>query len=931
MRLLLTMNVPYFPTRGGADRGHRRLLEGLAARGHQVEVVVPALATPPRLSRAELHAQLALKGVAVADADTAETADTADAADAADTADAADRFTLDGVAVHAVPDAARLCPCLTERIHRAAPDWVLVASEDPSQKLLAAALQAAPGRVVYCVNTPAFLPFGPHSFFPSRERSELISRVTAIIAMSRFLADYIRSHGGHEAAMIHWPAYGEPPFPCFTDGERGFVTLVNPCTIKGLPILLELAGALPGVQFAAVPTWGTTTADRAALTALANVTLLEPQEDFDRILARTRVVLMPSLIAEGFGHTAVEAMLRGIPVLASDAGGLPEAKLGVDYVIPVLPIERFGSALDENLIPIPVVPRQDAGPWRDTLSRLLGDRELYGRLAAASRAAALAFVAGLGVGPFESLLARLGEARGGASTAAAVPRQPAAAGAGLVEGVRSLTPEQRALLLLRLQRRRRAAAPDGAGPPALEPASRAGPLPLSFAQQRLWFVEQLRPGTPAYNVAGGIVLEGPLATAALAAGLLRVVGRHESLRTVFAARGGIPQQRILPPPAGILRQIDLTALPPARRQAEADALAARQARRAFDLERGPLLRALLLRLAPERHVLLLVLHHIVADGWSLRLVLGELAALYGAASRGGRAELPELPVQYADFAVWQRRRLAGDGLAAQIAYWRRQLAGSDPRVVLPTRRLFPAASGEGALVPLAAPLALLEALRALCHGARATLFMALLTGWQVLLHRYSGQDDVVVGTHVANRHHQRTEGVVGFFVNNLALRADLSGRPSFAAALARVRRMVLEAQANQEAPFEKLVGELAPPGERDGMPLFRILIAHADPAAAALPAMPGLTLRPFAVATGAVKFDLALLLEETATGLGGGLEYDRGLFDAQTAREMVADYLELLADAARRPEAPIDLLTLAAGGDAPPDGEVGIRWSGGRG
>ncbi|HXO22565.1 MAG TPA: condensation domain-containing protein, partial [Thermoanaerobaculia bacterium] len=523
MRLLLTMNIPYFPLRGGADRGNRRLAEELVGRGHEVEVVVPALTTPPRLDRVQLHAQLAAQGVAVA-GDRG-----------------VDRFAIHGVAVHALLDSSGLRAYLQEKIRREAPDWILVSSEDPSQNLLDAALSAAPGRVVYLVQTPAFLPFGPHAFFPSRARAELLGRAAAIVGMSRFVASYIRRFGGFDAEAIYWPAYGAPPFPRFGDAGRGFVTLINPCVIKGLPILLELARALPEVPFAAVPTWGTTSADRAALAALPNLTILAPQEDFDRILALARVVLMPSLIAEGFGHTVVEAMLRGIPVLASDAGALPEAKLGTDYVIPVAAIDRFTDELDENLIPVPVVPRQDIGPWRDTLTQLLGDRELYDRQSAASREAALAFASGLGAGPFEDLLVRLeGERGGGGATAAAAV---AASGGRPAEGwsdvlaarVSALTPEQRALLILRLHRRREEAAqpPRDAGEPPLTRVPRDAPLPLSFAQQRLWFVEQLRPGTAAYNISGGVVLEGRLATSAFAAGLRQVVARHESLRTVF--------------------------------------------------------------------------------------------------------------------------------------------------------------------------------------------------------------------------------------------------------------------------------------------------------------------------------------------------------------------------------------------------------------
>ncbi|HBL29948.1 MAG TPA: hypothetical protein DD490_24175 [Acidobacteria bacterium] len=435
MKILLTMNLPWFPAVGGANKCNRALAEGLAARGHEVLVVVPALAVPSRWSREEVRQELGSRGIAVR------------------VEEGTDTFQSAGVEVVAVADPARLRSELAERLRTFAPDRIVVSSEDPSQNLLDAALKAQEAPVIYLSHTPAFLPFGPQSFYPSERRARLLSQVAGIVAVSRFVAQYIRRWGGLEAEVFPFPLYGPGPFRDLGGAGTGdFVTLINPCAVKGIALFLALARSLPEVRFAAVPTWGTTPADREALAALSNVTVLPAADDVERIYERTRILLLPSLWEEAFGVTAVEAMLRGIPVLASNVGGLPEAKLGTDYVLPVRPIERFTDRQDANAVTEPVVPEQDAGPWVAALTALLADRELYARQSAAARAAAHRFVAGLGVEPFERLMQTMDGRT--PSPAPPAPRTKAVTAGEAAPGeLAALTPGQRALLMLRLRKR----------------------------------------------------------------------------------------------------------------------------------------------------------------------------------------------------------------------------------------------------------------------------------------------------------------------------------------------------------------------------------------------------------------------------------------------------------------------------------------------
>jgi amino acid adenylation domain-containing protein len=907
MKIALTMNLPWFPAVGGANKCNRALAEGLAARGHEVRAIVPALAVPSRWTREKVRAALRERGVEVREEA------------------GVDVFWSGGVEVVAVADPARLRSELTERLRAFAPDRVLVSSEDPSQNLLDAALKAQVTPTIYLSHTPAFLPFGPQAFYPSERRGRMLARVAGIVGVSRFVARYIRRWGGLEAAVFPFPIYGPGPFPDFgaerSRDDDGFVTLINPCAVKGISIFLELARSLPDVRFAAVSTWGTTPVDREALAALPNVTLLAPEDEIDRIYERTRVLLMPSLWEEAFGVTAVEAMLRGIPVLASDVGGLPEAKLGTDFVLPVRPIERYTDRQDANEVTEPVVPEQDVRPWREALVRLLGDRDLYARQSAAAREAAHRFVGELGVEPFEELMMRMDGSAPSVASPAAVAAPPAEAPAGDLAG---LTPEQRALLMLRLRKKAAGKTPEeGALPPiprAARPTDEPG-FPLSFAQQRIWFLDQWEPGNPVYNIPAGVRLRGPLDVSAFAGALGEIVRRHEALRTTFPEMEGTPVQVINPEAAFSVPLVDLRALPPEAREAEVRHLALGEARWPFDLAAGPLFRATLLRTADDEdaeHVALINLHHIVADGWSVGVLIHELTAIYESWRDRRPHGLPALPIQYVDFAVWQRGRLEGEEGERQLAWWRERLAGSPEVLQIPADRPRPAVrSFRGGKRPFRLEPALWEKVKSFGQtggqSRGATPFMVTLATFLALLGRVTGRTDVAVGSPIANRNRAETEGLIGFFVNTLVLRAGLDEDPGFRELVARVREVTIGAYAHQDLPFEEVVKAVATGRDLAHNPLFQVMFAlHNTPAAP--PRIPGVKLSFLDLHSGTAKFDFDLMGVEEGGGLGGIAEYDADLFDPSTVDRLIAMWETLLRGALAAPERPLSDLPLLGEG-----------------
>ncbi|HEV3075797.1 MAG TPA: amino acid adenylation domain-containing protein, partial [Thermoanaerobaculia bacterium] len=511
----------------------------------------------------------------------------------------------------------------------------------------------------------------------------------------------------------------------------------------------------------------------------------------------------------------------------------------------------------------------------------------------------------------------------------------------------------------RAERAGASAGPGAAGAPIAAAAAGTAGLPLSFAQQRLWFLDRLAPGSAAYNVPLAVWLLGTLDVPALGAAVAALVRRHETLRTTFHEVAGEPLQVIAPAPiapvpggpatvstlphvdlgasgagaegrlpaAPALPLVDLGALG-ARAEEAALALAADEARRPFDLARGPLFRPRLLRLAERRHLWLGILHHIVADGWSLGILMRELRAAYGALARRREPRLPALPVQYADYAAWQRRWLAGEVLAAAIGYWRERLAGLPPRLELPTDRPRPPLeTAAGDTRPFSFPAGPASRLRELATAAGASTFMLLLAAFQALLGRYAGQQDLAVGTPVAGRNRVEIEGLIGFFVNSLVLRADLRGNPGFAELLARTREAALAAYSHQEVPFERLVEELEVERNLASQPLFQVMFVLQNAPAEEL-SLPGLQLTALPLSSRTAKLELTLSLAETAGGLAGWLEYKTDLFDAATAERLLAHYAVLLDAVAADPETPLSELPLLTAAERH---QATVEWSGGGG
>ncbi|TMQ11358.1 MAG: amino acid adenylation domain-containing protein [Deltaproteobacteria bacterium] len=470
-----------------------------------------------------------------------------------------------------------------------------------------------------------------------------------------------------------------------------------------------------------------------------------------------------------------------------------------------------------------------------------------------------------------------------------------------------LSPEQRAQLLERLRQVPAVGTPPM--PPLTPRPADAGALPLSFAQQRLWFLAQLDPEDTSYNICRTLELRGPLQVAALEAALEALVHRHEALRTTFPSVEGQPTQHIAAPAPLAQPVTDLSGHPAAAREALQRQLIDQLGRRPFDLARGPLLRTHLLRLEAEVHVLVLGVHHIAMDGWSLGVLLDELAAIYGAQLRGEPPALPAMPVQYADHALWERGWLRGAVLDEQLTYWRQQLAGAPAPIELSVRPRPGRPSLRGAHRVVTLPLQPARAVTALAQEEGASAFMALLGAFLVLLHVTTGEEDLVVGTPIAHRTRSEIERLIGYFANTLALRVRLSPRDSFRALLRNVRAVCLDAYSHQDVPFEKLVEELKPPRSLGRAPFFQLMFQLEDNRFAPRP-LPGLDVRLMAEDNGASAYDLALGLAWRPEGLVADAQYSTDLFDGDEVGRLLEQLGRIVELVAAAPDCPVQDLRI---------------------
>ncbi|HET6977261.1 MAG TPA: amino acid adenylation domain-containing protein [Pyrinomonadaceae bacterium] len=489
----------------------------------------------------------------------------------------------------------------------------------------------------------------------------------------------------------------------------------------------------------------------------------------------------------------------------------------------------------------------------------------------------------------------------------------------VLEQVANLSPEQRDLLVLLLNKKKR----EASSRTRVSRSRDTDTFPLSFAQQRLWVLSQLQSDDSVYNMGGGVRMRGRLNNHALERALVEIVSRHEVLRTTFKQIDGEPVQVIGPPQALLLPSFSLESLPAAQAKAEAMMLARQEWRQGFDLEHGPLFRAKLLHLAAEEHILLLTMHHIIFDAWSMGVFVRELAVLYEAYASDNPTPFSTAPVQYVDFAVAEREWLQGEVFNQQSAYWRKKLSGAPSLLELPTDHPRPALqSFRGADYPVSISVEVAGRLKEICGQERATLFMGLLAVFKVLLYRYTNQPDLVVGVPVSGRNKPGFDEALGCFVNTLALRTELSGDMTFRELLAQVRDLTLEAFDHQDLPFEKLVEAAQATRDISYSPLFQVMF-NLQNTAAMTPQLKYLELSPFEIDNGTAKFDLSLDLTETASGLAGLINYNLDLFDAATIQRMAGHFEQLLAAVTANPAQRISRLSLLT----PAEAQLHAEWN----
>src|SRR5262249_44778248 len=445
---------------------------------------------------------------------------------------------------------------------------------------------------------------------------------------------------------------------------------------------------------------------------------------------------------------------------------------------------------------------------------------------------------------------------------------------------------------------------------SVKPVSRDGKLPLSFSQERLWFLDQLEPGGYTYNLLAAYRLNGQVNITALQQSINEIIRRHEVLRTVFRSAGGQPEQIILPSMTVKIPLLDLRGLASeAARESEVRRLAKEEAQRPFDLSRGPLLRIRLLQLADDEYLLFRAMHHLVIDGWSGGVLFRELAQFYEAFSNRQPLLLPDLPIQYADFATWQRQWLQGETLETHLSYWKKNLQDI-PTLQLATDRPRPAIqTSHGAHQPFVLSDTLSAGIKSLSHRHGVTLFMVLLAAFQTLLARYTGQTEIVIGSPIAGRNRGEIESLIGFFLNMLALRIDLSGNPTFRELLSRTREVCLDALAHQDLPFEKLVEELHIKRDLSRHPIFQVTFGFRNTPKFSIE-LAGLQAKEVEVDSGIARYDMNLFMEEERNGLRGYVNYNTDLFDVDTIQRFIGHFKNLLESVVREPEQRLSELSI---------------------
>lgn len=891
LQIVLTMNLPYTRVFGGANVSNRYLSEAIVDLGHSVKVIAPALAVPSDVTLDQLKAQLEQSGISVQVK--------------------ANRFVFEvnNVEVHAVFEAGDLPQALVNELSDDVADWVLVSAEDPSQTLFRAALEAQPDKVIYLAHTPQMLPFGKESLYPGKRRAELIGQSQGIVTISDFVAglvieEYGQQYGEAKVFTNHPPHYGDD-FPVLGDFENAYVLCFNPCEVKGLSIFLGLAEQNPDISFAVVPGWGTTPTHLKEIARYSNITVLEKQPDLNELLKDVKLLLVPSLWSEGFGMVTIDAMTRGIPVIASDLGGLKEAKLGTDYLIPVDPIRGYKEQQDENYLLKTDIPEQDLTQWQAAIQNLYFSEHEYRHQSELARKKALEFVERLNVSPLIDFLNK----RSLCKQKVTLNRQQA-----LLQSVDlcrlgtdklMLIDEQSRQILSKVQ-------PQSEAPIFSMPAQ--SDYQTSYAQRQLLLVDELSEGFYGYVISGSYTITEDLQIEAFEKACFALIARHESLRTHFVSVEGQYKQVISDEINFNLERIDLRHMQDSQAQYKMCQQYAREmAASEFDLYRDRLIKIRLLQTDAHQYIVQFAMHHIISDAHSLTVVLEDLQYFYALYVENGEDTRPPLTFHYKDFAAWQLQGV--EKLEQEKQYWHKKLADVTP-LQLPLDHPRPALKTyNGASYLGDIPASLSEQFEQLISHNNASMLMGIIACVKALLSRYTNADSIAVSTPSNGRNHDVLANQVGFYVNMLVLQDQLDLSNDFITLLEQVKTTCLEAYEHQAYPFSLLVENLVKSNDPSRSPLADVMVTleHHESTQTVRPARENnLSFKPFAIEDERVgsSHDMSFLFVYSHGKLTLEIVYNTDLFNAETITRIHGHFNQLLREVVTQPNKPVNEIEL---------------------
>ncbi len=870
--LILTMNLPYTRVFGGANKSNKYLVEEIAQLGHNVKVVTPALAVPSDITSQELLESLKDDGMTV------------------DVYDKKYVFDIKNVEVHAILETDDLKVELQKIIKKFQPDWIFISAEDPSQQLLKAIHEVRSDNIIYLAHTPQLLPFGPESLYPGKQRTELIGKSTQIVTISEYVSNYVKTHTGFSTFVNHPPHFGNGIFPKLASFDNEYVFMFNPCDVKGIKILLTLAKLLPEIKFAIVPGWGTTPTDMRLMNEVPNITIMENKESLNELLANVKILLMPTLWAEGFGMACTDAMLRGIPVLASQHGGLIEAKLETDYLIPINHIKEYKNEFNENSLPQAIVPEQEIEPWIKALKDLYYSKEVYEKQSSIAKIKAEEFVSSLSVEPFIRNLQKM------------LYNDP------------SYTGNEYKIKLIdcidfnRIGIDKLNELIDNSTDSTNQLNYNRNVIPkvqdqeyyeVSYSQKQLLLIDELSKNNYGYIISNSFILEGEVDAGVFGNVFNMLINRHESFRTVFAKKDGQFKQKVLTSIDFEIEECDFSK--EASTEKKVNELIKEAKTKRFDLYKGPLLRSYLIKIEEKKYVFIYAMHHIISDGWSMYVFGKDALNLYNSRINNEKVLVEPLTIQYKDYSAWQNNIVNSDIYRKHKEYWHKILGGKLPSLNIPTDKSRTKSKSHGAdLVSLTLSKYQMDSLLDISKSNYSTPFMTLLSLVKILLYKYTDQNDIIIGTPVSGRQNYNLRDQIGYYVNMLTLRNKVDGNKTFEQFLNSVRDNTQEAYNHQEYPFSKLVEELSTERNSVGSAFFDVIVLYNSDRDFVYENETSnsnhLSLKPFKNSSNNIKsiFDLDFIFHHNNNEIKLSIIYDTDLFYRDTVKRILKHFNQIV-------------------------------------